>query len=225
MQPKATTTAQDNFVTQPLAQGMNVPTSPFGTSEQVGQTSPFGTQNMQGDMTTNQPTQATTYTPRSQQDLISNFYNYAQKSGNPDMANKFAMNQFEQAIKPQEITWEDLGDKKVAISKTTGQPIPNIDPMPINAKPGELAKVAFDYFKFNNPSASDIYHGNITKRGQNLVNAREQEKLDPYHLFNTSPANISTKPLTNNKGWTLHTDAQGNTAYVSPDGKNYEEAK
>jgi hypothetical protein len=225
MQPKATTTTQDNFVTQPLSQGMNVPTSPFGTSAQVVPTSPYGTQNMQGDMTTNQPTQTTAYTPRTQQELINNFYNYAQKSGNPEMASKFAMNQFEQAIKPQEITWEDLGDKKVAISKTTGQPIPNIDPMPINAKPGELAKVAFDYFKFNNPSASDIYHGNITKRGQNLVNAREQEKLDPYHLFNTSPANISTKPLTNNKGWTLHTDAQGNQAYVSPDGKNYEEAK
>lgn len=29
----------------------------------------------------------------------------------------------------------------------------------------------------------------------------------------------------NAKGWTLHTDANGNKAYVSPDGKSYEEAK
>jgi hypothetical protein len=32
-------------------------------------------------------------------------------------------------------------------------------------------------------------------------------------------------PNTNAKGWTLHTDANGNRAYVSPDGKSYEEVK
>ena len=32
-------------------------------------------------------------------------------------------------------------------------------------------------------------------------------------------------PATNAKGWTLHTDANGNRAYVSPDGKSYEEVK
>jgi hypothetical protein len=32
-------------------------------------------------------------------------------------------------------------------------------------------------------------------------------------------------PTTNAKGWTLHTDAHGNKAYVSPDGKSYEEVK
>lgn len=32
-------------------------------------------------------------------------------------------------------------------------------------------------------------------------------------------------PLTNAKGWTLHTDAQGNKAYVSPDGSQYEEVQ
>jgi len=30
-------------------------------------------------------------------------------------------------------------------------------------------------------------------------------------------------PTTNSKGWVLHVDAQGNKAYVSPDGKQYEE--
>ena len=32
-------------------------------------------------------------------------------------------------------------------------------------------------------------------------------------------------PNKNSKGWMLHTDAQGNKAYVSPDGKQYEEVK
>lgn len=32
-------------------------------------------------------------------------------------------------------------------------------------------------------------------------------------------------PKSNAKGWTLHTDDQGNKAYVSPDGKNYEEVQ
>lgn len=36
---------------------------------------------------------------------------------------------------------------------------------------------------------------------------------------------VSAVPLTNAKGWTLHTDAAGNKAYVSPDGKQFEEVK
>lgn len=220
MQPKATTIMQDNFVTKPLEQGMNVPTSPFGTSEQVGQTSPFGTQNMQGDITTNQPTQTTTYTPRTQQELISNFYNYAQKSGNPDIANKFAISQFEQAIKPKVTKFIDVGDKQIEVDENN---TPTGRELPKGLSPNEAYQRDFERFKFENPSAADILRNKTTLRGQDLINAREKEKLDPYHIFSTSPANISKKPLTNKKGWTLHTDAQGNQAYVSPDGKNYEE--
>lgn len=35
----------------------------------------------------------------------------------------------------------------------------------------------------------------------------------------------SVPPATNAMGWTLHVDAAGNKAYVSPDGKSYEEVK
>jgi hypothetical protein len=38
-------------------------------------------------------------------------------------------------------------------------------------------------------------------------------------------APAAAMPLTNSKGWKLHTDAAGNKAYVSPDGKQFEEAK
>ena len=38
-------------------------------------------------------------------------------------------------------------------------------------------------------------------------------------------ATPSAPPAKNAKGWTLHVDASGNKAYVSPDGKSYEEVK
>jgi hypothetical protein len=50
--------------------------------------------------------------------------------------------------------------------------------------------------------------------------APEKPQPDPYH-FNDKPI----PSLTNSKGWTLHTDAKGNNAYVSPDGKSFEEAR
>ena len=231
MQPTATSSTVDNFVTKPLEQGMNVGTSPFGTTDQVAQIAPKfnvnqpAPQNMQGDMTTNQPTQATTYTPRSQQDLISNFYKYAQKSGNPDIANKFALEQFGQAIKPKVTKFIDVGNKQIEVDENN---TPTGRELPKGLSPNEAYQRDFDKYKFENPSASDVLKNKTTLRGQNLINAREQEKLDPYHIFNnTSPANISksTTPLANKQGWTLHTDAQGNKAYVSPDGKQFEEIK
>lgn len=36
---------------------------------------------------------------------------------------------------------------------------------------------------------------------------------------------LSSTPLTNSQGWTLHKDANGNQAYVSPDGKQFQEVK
>lgn len=39
----------------------------------------------------------------------------------------------------------------------------------------------------------------------------------------TPPPAATQQPLVNTKGWRLHTDAQGNKAYVSPDGSQYEE--
>jgi hypothetical protein len=42
----------------------------------------------------------------------------------------------------------------------------------------------------------------------------------------TAPAgNGAAPPSVNSKGWTLHQDAKGNKAYVSPDGKSFEEVR
>lgn len=54
--------------------------------------------------------------------------------------------------------------------------------------------------------------------------SREQGyKLPPESKKATPVKPTTTVPSKNVKGWTLHTDAKGNKAYVSPDGKNYEE--
>jgi len=229
MQPKATTSMQDNFVTKPLEQGMNVPTSPFGTVDQVAQIAPkFGIntpapQNMQGDMTINQPTQATTYTPRTQQELISNFYNYAQKSGNPDIANKFAIEQFGQAIKPKVTKFIDVGDKQIEVDENN---TPTGRELPKGLSPNEARQQDWEKHKFENPSASDLLKNKTTLRGQNLVDARDKEKNDPYHIFgNTSPANISkqTKQIKLDNGSTINgtLDINSGKYYVIQDGKKF----
>jgi hypothetical protein len=46
-------------------------------------------------------------------------------------------------------------------------------------------------------------------------------ELEPPETAATAKA----PPATNAKGWVLHKDAKGNQAYVSPDGKSYEELK
>ena len=226
MQPTATTSTVDNFVTKPLEQGMNVGTSPFGTVDQVAQIAPkFGMdqpapQNMQGDMTTNQPMQATTYTPKTQQDLISNFYQYAQKSGSPDMASKFAIEQFGQAIKPKVTKFIDVGDKQIEVDENN---TPTGRTLPKGLSPNEARQQDWEKYKFENLSAGDIVRNKTAIRGQDLVSQREKDKLNPLGLPPlTTP---TTKPLTNKQGWTLHTDAKGNQAYVSPDGTQFEEMK
>jgi hypothetical protein len=229
MQPTATTSTVDNFVTKPLEQGMNVPTSPFNTVDQVAQVAPkFGMdmpapQNMQGDMTTNQPTQATTYTPRTQQELISNFYNYAQKSGSPDMASKFAIEQFGQAIKPKVTKFIDVGDKQIEVDENN---TPTGRTLPKGLSPNEARQQDWEKYKFENPSASDVLRNKTTLRGQNLVDARDKEKNDPYHIFsNTSPANVSkqTKPIKLDNGSTINgtLDINSGKYYVIQDGKKF----
>lgn len=42
---------------------------------------------------------------------------------------------------------------------------------------------------------------------------------------NTAGGAVKSPPLTNSKGWKLHTDKNGNQAYVSPDGKRFEEVR
>lgn len=73
------------------------------------------------------------------------------------------------------------------------------------------------------------------KTYMNRIRANAREAYDTewggsqYHKADkkpsSPPAASSAPPRTNAKGWILHTDARGNQAYVSPDGKSIEEVK
>jgi len=106
--PKDITTTLDNFVTQPLQEGANVPTSPFQTNEQVGQVAPnYAGQapvlNITGNTTVNQPTTSTMQVPRTKQEQMANALKYINATGNTDLASKAVLGDIENMFKAPEI--------------------------------------------------------------------------------------------------------------------------
>jgi hypothetical protein len=94
----------------------------------------------------------------------------------------------------------------------------------------------------DNPRVSEMEKGRIKKvlervnaavpfTHEDLINLEKAQQLDP----NATLASVVKKlpkaaaaggpAATNAKGWVLHKDAAGNQAYVSPDGKEFEEVK
>ena len=128
--PKDVITTQDNFVTQPLQEGQNVPTSPFATNEQVGQVAPnYAGQspvlNMTGETTVNKPITSTTQVPRTKQELMANALKYINASGNTDLASKAVLGDIENMFKAPEtnlgkVEIKDFTPQSVAIFKDTG---------------------------------------------------------------------------------------------------------
>ena len=58
-----------------------------------------------------------------------------------------------------------------------------------------------------------------------IVSKKSQSVLDRVSSGPSASSSPSTLPLKNAKGWQLMTDSKGNQAYVSPDGKQFEEVK
>jgi len=202
-EPTTETTMQPTTVD--IQQGMNVPTSPYGTAEQVGMTSPFNTQNMQGQTNVMQPvTTQVPAKPLTQNDILGAVVKYGQTIGDNKIGEGAILDYIKHANAPKKATWIDVGDRQVQIDES-GQPTGQT--LPRGVSPG------------------DILHSKTTIRGQDLVNAREKEKLDPYHIFsNTSPANISTtKQIKLDNGSTVNGTLDQNTGkyYVMQNGKKF----
>ena len=190
--------------------GTSTPTSPW-TSEQ----GPSKTINVPMTNTTS------TYSPYSTQEKLALI-----GQARPDMMGKIAEAQIADLFKTKKSTWMNNGNVQVQLDE-------NGDPtgvtLPLGVSPDAVMRQAWEQYKHVNPSATDIMQNQtakeghqITIRGQNLTHKDDERKLNPLGLPDLS---APTKPLTNSQGWTLHTDANGNQAYVSPDGKHFQEVK
>ena len=206
-QPTTETTMQPTQVD--LQQGMNVPTSPYGTAEQVGMTSPYNTQNMAGQSTIMQPfTTQIPAKPLSRQDILGAVTKYGQTIGDNKIGEGAILDYVKQMYAPKKATWIKNGDIQIQVDEA-GQPTGLT--LPVGISPDTKATL----------EQSGKQH-DVTNKFKQQELEIEKKKLNPLNLPDLS---ASSKPLTNKKGWTLHTDAQGNQAYVSPDGKQFEEAK
>jgi len=116
-------------------------------------------------------------------------------------------------INPLEATAESLAEYERTGNPTVLRKIPAVQ-APRNV---QIEKVREGTKEVTYQMNSD---GTRTKIAEGPAFAPEKPQPDPYH-FNDKPM----PSLTNSKGWTLHTDAKGNKAYVSPDGKSFEEAR
>jgi len=132
LSPKSISQTTMQPTTVDLQQGMNVPTSPYNTTEQVGATSPYQTQNMQGQSNMMQPvTTQVPGQPLSRNDVLGAVTRYGQSVGDNKIGESAILDYVKQAYAPQDIIWESIGDKKVAVSKTTGLRVPGIEPLTI----------------------------------------------------------------------------------------------
>jgi hypothetical protein len=116
-------------------------------------------------------------------------------------------------INPLEATPESLAEYERTGNPTVLRKIPTVQ-TPRNVQFEKLREGTKEVTYQINPD------GTRTKIAEGPAFAPEKPQPDPYH-FNDKPMS----PLTNSKGWVLHTDAKGNKAYVSPDGKSFEEAR
>ena len=210
-EPTTETTMQPTNVD--LQQGMNVSTSPFQTSEQVNQIAPNYSgqapiQNMQGQTNVMKPvTTQVPAQPLSRNDVLGAVTQYGHDIGNPKIGEGAILDYVKQMYAPKKATWIKNGDVQIQIDEA-GQPTGQT--LPIGVSPDTLLTLG----------ETKKQHG-IYNTMENQKMELEKKKLNPLGLPDLSTP--TTKPLTNSKGWTLHTDAKGNKAYVSPDGKQFEE--
>jgi hypothetical protein len=215
-EPTTETTMQPTNVD--LQQGMNVPTAPSYSStsqanEQVAQTYPnyngqAPVQNMQGQTNVMKPvTTQVPAQPLSRNDVLGAVTQYGHDIGNPKIGEGAILDYVKQMYAPKKATWIKNGDVQIQIDEA-GQPTGQT--LPIGVSPDTLLTLG----------ETKKQHG-IYNTMENQKMELEKKKLNPLGLPDLSTP--TTKPLTNSKGWTLHTDAKGNKAYVSPDGKQFEE--
>jgi hypothetical protein len=161
---------------------------------------------------------------RTSAELLQAVADYAAATKDPAMYEKLVMGQVSKSLEPKQTDWKALEGKFYGFDMQ-GNPTGKVLGEGKKETPGTLQK-DFEYAKSQGYKGSvedfkRIANSYITPyQSQQLAN--EARKENPLGIPNLSGPQ---RPLTNSKGWALHTDAKGNQAYVSPDGKSFEEAK
>ena len=116
-EPKNVTSTEMQTKDMPLQEGVNVPTSPYGTIDQVGATSPFGTQNMTGTMTQTVPVTTTSTVQPTLADVEKAFAQYATEIKDPKMLASILTGKYEKMLKANEPVKLGAGE---AVYSATG---------------------------------------------------------------------------------------------------------
>jgi hypothetical protein len=109
-EPKTVTNTTMQNQEVPLSEGMNVATSPFGTTEKVGQTSPFSTQNMEGVTNQQIPVTSTSTAQPTTSDIEKAFAQYATDVKDPKMLASILTGKYEKMLKGKEPIKLGAGD-------------------------------------------------------------------------------------------------------------------
>jgi hypothetical protein len=117
-EPKTITNTTMQAQDVPLTQGMNVPTSPFQTSEQVAPTSPFDTQNMAGTTTQMNPVTSTSTVQPTTSDIEQAFSKYASDVRDPKLLASILTGKYEKMLKANEPVKLGAGE---TVFSSTGQ--------------------------------------------------------------------------------------------------------
>lgn len=161
---------------------------------------------------------------RTSSELLQAVADYAAATKDPAMYEKLVMGQVSKSLEPKQTDWKALEGKFYGFD-IYGNPTGKVLGEGKKETPGGLEK-DYEYAKTQGYRGSIEDYKRIPSswitpyQAKQLAN--EARKENPLGIPDLS---VRQKPLTNSRGWALHTDAKGNQAYVSPDGKSFEEAK
>lgn len=187
-EPRTVTNTTMQAQDVPLTEGMNVPTSPFGTSDQVSQIAPkFGMdtpapQNMQGMTTQMNPVTSTSTVQPTLSDIEKAFGQYASDVRDPKMLASILTGKYEKMLKGKEPIKLGAGD--VLLDPNTNQPLytaPNKADIGSLQKDFEYAKSqgftggVEDWKKVSQQVPSNFYQALPTAAGYGQFNTRTGE--------------------------------------------------
>ena len=196
-----------------------------GPTDNLGGMQPYesGMKNISVPMTKVTGTRQPSY-----EDALAALGEYANSTNQPDLAEKLLMNKATSLMTPDSFDLHNIGDTAYLINKRTGKPMLDASGQPIKYEGQQKPKnVQFEKLREGNQEVTYQINADGTRTKIATGNAFSPKETKPsiFDIPGSKDFNLPNTPLTNSKGWILHTDKSGNKAYVSPDGKSFEEAK